>query len=200
MHLLPAVEKWKTKRLQMSNWEAAPLSAAQVVYAAMDAWAGLASAEALPALKGVEVLGPLQVKATTAADALLSKARVYLGQPRNYGPTEEEIAAKKALEEAEAAEAKRHADEQKAAQARADAAERKRREEHESTRAAEVKQQESELLEVRSIPLRNYLMANVIPTLTEGLIEVCKVKPEDPVDYIAEYLFKNNPQEEESFA
>ena len=154
----------------------------------------------LPALKGVEVLGPLQVKATTAADALLSKARVYLGQPRNYGPTEEEIAAKKALEEAEAAEAKRHADEQKAAQARADAAERKRREEHESTRAAEVKQQESELLEVRSIPLRNYLMANVIPTLTEGLIEVCKVKPEDPVDYIAEYLFKNNPQEEESFA
>ena len=63
-----------------------------------------------------------------------------------------------------------------------------------------MKQQESELLEVRSIPLRNYLMANVIPTLTEGLIEVCKVKPEDPVDYIAEYLFKNNPQEEESFA
>ena len=55
-----------------------------------------------------------------------------------------------------------------------------------------------ELLEVRSIPLRNYLMQNVIPTLTEGLIEVCKLKPEDPVDYLADYLFKNNPVEEEA--
>eukprot|EP00054_Salpingoeca_dolichothecata_P016053 m.93535 g.93535 ORF g.93535 m.93535 type:complete len:50 (+) comp21788_c0_seq2:37-186(+) len=28
----------------------------------------------------------------------------------------------------------------------------------------------------------------------QGLIEVCKVRPEDPVDYLAEYLFKQNPQ------
>ena len=66
----------------------------------------------------------------------------------------------------------------------------------EARRAAEVGQQEAELLEVRSIPLRNYLMQNVIPTLTEGLIEVCKLKPEDPVDYLAAYLFKNNPVDE----
>ena len=43
-------------------------------------------------------------------------------------------------------------------------------------------------------------MQNVIPTLTEGLIEVCKLKPEDPVDYLAEYLFANNPVEEEADA
>ena len=97
-------------------------------------------------------------------------------------------AAKAAEEEAKAA-AEREANE---------AAERKRREDHESRRAAEVEQQEQELLEVRSIPLRNYLMQNVIPTLTEGLIEVCKLKPEDPVDYLADYLFKNNPVEEEA--
>ena len=81
----------------------------------------------------------------------------------------------------------------------AEAAERQRREEHEARRSAEVQQQEQELLEVRSIPLRNYLMQNVIPTLTEGLIEVCKLKPEDPVDYLAEWLFKNNPVEEDHF-
>ena len=52
---------------------------------------------------------------------------------------------------------------------------------------------------MRAIPLRNYLMQNVIPTLTEGLIEVCKLKPEDPVDYLAEWLFKNNPVEEDHF-
>ena len=154
---------------------------------------------ALPVLAEVEPLGPIEVRADTAASSLLSKARVYLGQPRNYGPSDEEIAAKKAAADEES---KRKADEAAAAEAARSAAEleeRKQREAHESRRAAEVKQQEHELLEVRSIPLRNYLMQNVIPTLTEGLIEVCKLKPEDPVDYLAEYLFKNNPVEDDHF-
>jgi adenylate kinase len=51
-----------------------------------------------------------------------------------------------------------------------------------------------EYLETQSVPLRNYLMTHVMPTLTKGLIECCKAKPEDPIDYLAEYLFKNNPQ------
>ena len=73
------------------------------------------------------------------------------------------------------------------------------------------------MLETQSVPLRNYLMRHVMPTLTQGLIEVCKVKPDDAVDYLvcirssmrkylasvrfcsplssqAEYLFKHNPQ------
>ena len=58
---------------------------------------------------------------------------------------------------------------------------------------AEIKRQEMELLEARSQPLRRYLMKNVIPSLTEGLIETCKVMPEDPIDYLAEYLFKVSP-------
>ena len=40
------------------------------------------------------------------------------------------------------------------------------------------------MLEAQSTPLRNYLMQHVMPTLTQGLIEVCKVKPEDAVDYL----------------
>jgi adenylate kinase len=36
-------------------------------------------------------------------------------------------------------------------------------------------------------------MSEVIPTLTEGLIEVTKVRPEDPVDFLAEWIFKKNP-------
>ena len=155
-----------------------------------------ASVLALPTLAEVEPLGPLAVLAGTSMDALLTKARVYLGQPRNYGPSDEEIAAKKELEEKEAAEKAAKEAAEKAEREAAEAAEKERREEHEKRRAAEVQQQEQELLEVRSIPLRNYLMQNVIPTLTEGLIEVCKLKPEDPVDYLAEYLFKNNPVEE----
>ena len=44
---LLGLPKWKSKRLQMSNWAAAPLSAAQIRYAAMDAHAGLACYDAL---------------------------------------------------------------------------------------------------------------------------------------------------------
>jgi adenylate kinase len=57
----------------------------------------------------------------------------------------------------------------------------------------ELKQQEKDLLEAQSAPLRNYLMKYVMPTLSSALIDVCKVRPEDPIDYIAEHLFKHNP-------
>jgi len=174
------------------------LTGALAAYAENNADGSPTAVLTAPALAEVEEFA-VAVTADTTLDSLLSKARVYLGQPRNYGPSDEEIAAKKELEEAEAAAA---AAEAKAAAEReaAEAEERQRREEHEARRAAEVQQQEQELLEVRSIPLRNYLMQNVIPTLTEGLIEVCKLKPEDPVDYLAEYLFANNPVEEEADA
>ena len=175
------------------------LSESLAAYAANNADDSPSSVLALPALAEAEVLGPLTVAAVTTTEVLLTKARVYLGQPRNYGPTDEEIAAKQQLEDAEAAKAAEADAAANAEREAAEAAERQRREDHESRRAAEVQQQEQELLEVRSIPLRNYLMQNVIPTLTEGLIEVCKLKPEDPVDYLADYLFKNNPVEDETF-
>ena len=33
-------------------------------------------------------------------------------------------------------------------------------------------------------------MDNVVPHLTEGLIDLCKTIPEDPVDYLANFLLK----------
>jgi adenylate kinase len=48
---------------------------------------------------------------------------------------------------------------------------------------------EKKLLENEALPLRQYLQINVHPTLTDGLMEVCKVMPEDPIEYLAEYLF-----------
>jgi adenylate kinase len=35
-------------------------------------------------------------------------------------------------------------------------------------------------------------MDNLVPFLTEGLIDVCKTQPADPVDALAEYLFKRS--------
>nr|XP_033808371.1 adenylate kinase 7 isoform X3 [Geotrypetes seraphini] len=120
-----------------------------------------------------------------------------VGNPHNYGltPEDKEAMDRKAaeehlaLEEAEKAKRERRETEE--------AAEKIARWEEWSKRMEEVKRQERELLEAKSIPLRNYLMKNVMPTLIQGLSECCKIRPEDPVDFLAEYLFKYNPQIDE---
>eukprot|EP00158_Paraphelidium_tribonemae_P006237 Partr_v1_DN27741_c0_g1_i1_m66865 putative NA len=55
----------------------------------------------------------------------------------------------------------------------------------------ELKRQEALVLETRSAPLRKYLVDNILPVLTAALVEVSKVRPEDPIDFVAEYLFQH---------
>lgn len=57
-----------------------------------------------------------------------------------------------------------------------------------------LQKEEEKLLAAQSEPLRSYLMKYIFPTLSKGLIEVAKIKPEDPIDFLAEYLFKENPE------
>ncbi|XP_068538958.1 adenylate kinase 7 isoform X2 [Anas acuta] len=116
-----------------------------------------------------------------------------IGEPRNYGLTDEEKESleRKAAEERLAREAKEEAErERREAEERA---ERMANWEEWNKQLEEVKRQEQELLEAQSIPLRNYLMKHVMPTLIQGLNECCKIRPDDPVDFLAEYLFRNNP-------
>ncbi|XP_046935863.1 adenylate kinase 7, partial [Lynx rufus] len=117
-----------------------------------------------------------------------------IGEPRNYGLTDEEKAEeeRKAAEERLAREALEEAERER--REAAETAEKMARWEEWNKRLEEVKREERELLEAQSIPLRNYLMTHVMPTLMQGLNECCKVRPEDPVDFLAEYLFKNNPE------
>ncbi|KAJ3067270.1 Adenylate kinase 7 [Podochytrium sp. JEL0797] len=116
----------------------------------------------------------------------------FIGKPHNYGPTLEQLE-----------ENQRQEEELKAAEVKVAEEEREKREKEESERQVkavaewnvrmeEIRKQEQEVLEAQSVPLRNYLMKYVMPTLTSGLIEVCKVRPDDPVDYLAEFLFKHN--------
>lgn len=35
-------------------------------------------------------------------------------------------------------------------------------------------------------------MKNIVPSLSEGLLEVSKVKPNDPQEFLAEYLFEKS--------
>jgi len=64
----------------------------------------------------------------------------------------------------------------------------KRKRKEEEDRLEAIKKEEFVRLEKHSEPLRTYLMQFVVPTLTTGLIDVCRETPEDPVAYLAEYL------------
>ena len=49
-----------------------------------------------------------------------------------------------------------------------------------------------DLEETDELNMRQFLMKYIIPLLTEGMIEVWKGGPLDPVDYLAEYIFKRS--------
>jgi adenylate kinase len=51
-----------------------------------------------------------------------------------------------------------------------------------------------ELESADKLNMRQFLMKYIVPVLTEGMIEVCKVGPLDPVDYLAEYIFKRSSE------
>uniref|UniRef100_A0A672I4C8 Adenylate kinase 7b n=1 Tax=Salarias fasciatus TaxID=181472 RepID=A0A672I4C8_SALFA len=118
-----------------------------------------------------------------------------LGQPKNYSSTREE----------EEEEELRKAEERLRREAQDKEEEERWKEEEARCREARwkewtekqevVRQQEEELLEAQSLSTRNYLLEHVMPTLTQGLAECCAVRPENPVEFLAEYLFKNNPSD-----
>ncbi|NWY91195.1 KAD7 kinase, partial [Loxia curvirostra] len=123
----------------------------------------------------------------------VSKIIKEVGEPRNYGLSDEE---KEALERQAAEERLVKETKEKEEQERKEDKERKERMERWeewNKQQEEVKKQEQELLEAQSIPLRNYLMKNVMPTLMQGINECCRIRPDDPVNFLAEYLFKNSP-------
>ncbi|GMF13845.1 unnamed protein product [Phytophthora lilii] len=117
--------------------------------------------------------------------------------PRNFHPTRAELreqhrAAKKQAREAEirAAQRTREQGEQDEAAQQAKLA-------RERARLELLQREEAELLETRAKPLRTYLMDTVLPALTEGMLEVVKVQPTDPIDYLAEFLFRKGQELDE---
>ncbi|XP_028294742.1 adenylate kinase 7 isoform X2 [Gouania willdenowi] len=125
--------------------------------------------------------------------SLMQKIFETIGPPRNYGPATPELEEeeRRKTEEKMRREAALRAEEEQweAEEAKARAA----RWEEWSQGLAELKQQEEQLLEAQSLPMRKYLMEHVMPTLTSGLVECCRVNPQDTVDYLAQYLLQNNP-------
>ncbi|TMW69485.1 hypothetical protein Poli38472_001641 [Pythium oligandrum] len=49
-------------------------------------------------------------------------------------------------------------------------------------------------LEAQSLPIRSYLDQTVVPILLQGMSALVKERPPNPVEWLAGYLIKNNPQ------
>uniref|UniRef100_A0A8C6IRY3 Uncharacterized protein n=1 Tax=Melopsittacus undulatus TaxID=13146 RepID=A0A8C6IRY3_MELUD len=112
-----------------------------------------------------------------------------IGEPRNYGLTDEE---KEELERQAAEERIVKEAQEKAEKERKEAEERAERManwEEWNKHLEEVKREEQELLEAQSVPLRNYLMRNVMPMLMQGINECCRIRPDDPVDFLVRRLY-----------
>lgn len=125
-----------------------------------------------------------------AGDLSIAAASTVIGEAHNYGPTPEDIAEQKRIEAA--AETQKQAEEAAAAAAAeaAEAIEREQKQKEMEAIHAELEKEEDEILKLRSLPLRKYLVDMVIPTLTQGLINTCKERPSDPIDHLAEYLLR----------
>ena len=55
-------------------------------------------------------------------------------------------------------------------------------------------------LSVHNLPTKQYLEATVTPTVLRALTEVCKARPENPLEFVAYYVLKHNPQRKEKEA
>ena len=49
-------------------------------------------------------------------------------------------------------------------------------------------------MHVQSLPIRAYLDTTVVPILLDGMSALVKERPPNPVEWLATYLIKNNPQ------
>ena len=65
-------------------------------------------------------------------------------------------------------------------------------------RIKELNKKEQKLLEKKSEVLRHYLIENVIPLLSRGILRICKDQPDDPVDALANFLFETCFKKEEA--
>ena len=52
-------------------------------------------------------------------------------------------------------------------------------------------------IHVNSLPSKMYLEATVVPTVMQALQEVCEARPENPMEFLAYYLLKHNPEKGE---
>jgi hypothetical protein len=132
-------------------------------------------------------------------DPTVLKLADFIGKPHNFGPTPQDAHRELERQRMLQAELQLEADAQtklrkdKEAQ---EVAQAQKAKQDELQASNQVKESERQMLEARKAPLKAYLMQQIVPVLTKGLVEVCNRHPEDPVDFLAEWLLRHNPEDD----
>eukprot|EP00758_Cryptobia_borreli_P007210 Tbor_TRINITY_DN5258_c1_g3::TRINITY_DN5258_c1_g3_i1::g.16662::m.16662/K00939/adk, AK; adenylate kinase len=135
-------------------------------------------------------------------DPMIQSMLDWIGKPHNFGPSPQDVhreaEMKRFLNQEKKEEEEAIIRKQQGIESNEVAICKKAREE-EVNCINQMKESERIMLEERKAPLKAYLMKSVIPILTKGLIEVCNKRPDDPVDYLAEWLFRHNPEDDSMY-
>lgn len=52
--------------------------------------------------------------------------------------------------------------------------------------------------DLQSLTIRNYMNQTVMPLLMDGLTELAKNKPQNAIEFLADYLKEHNPEDKNS--
>ncbi|KAM3595305.1 uncharacterized protein V6R79_021359 [Siganus canaliculatus] len=136
---------------------------------------------------------PLHLDTTgnSEPDHLLLMQRIYhtIGPRRNYSSNIQEMEE----EGRKKSEKRMQEQSQESAEEHKEDRERDAHWEQWTKDLRELRQQEEELLKAQSLTERTYLLEHIMPPLKQGLIECIMSQPQDPVDFLVEYLLKNKP-------
>lgn len=61
----------------------------------------------------------------------------------------------------------------------------------------EQKKKELQEIQQQSLPVRHYLMKYVLPKLSTGIVELAKVRPPNPMQFLANHLFQQKEKIED---
>ena len=57
-----------------------------------------------------------------------------------------------------------------------------------------VKKEETKVEDIKNLPMQAYLDKTVMPLVLEGMAEVSKIKPENPIKFLADYLIQHSTE------
>ena len=55
-----------------------------------------------------------------------------------------------------------------------------------------IQKEEKKVEDVKTLPMQAYLDKTVMPLVLEGMAEVSKIKPENPIKFLADYLIQHS--------
>lgn len=142
---------------------------------------------------GIEVLNTVSVK---NKDEMIETMRIYIernGRPYNYYIDDESQIHQQRLVLLDSKQKRKEEEHSNFRKKISDEEEQMRREywAKMEKRIADIKIDKQER-DSNNEPTRKFLLLNIMPILTKAMLEICKIDPIDPIEYLADYLFENS--------